>query len=107
MNEYDEPETIEQWWLTSLGDVIVWARLRVLPTGNAQVFNAEGQTLHYDDEDNARGALLDADFREFEGLDEDDAAMMGFDLDLVEPPHVEDEEELTPLMTERLRGASI
>ena len=67
------------------------------------MFNAEGETLRYDDEDSARAALLDADFRAFDGLDEDDAATFGFDLDSVEPPDADNDEELLPLMTEKLR----
>lgn len=94
----------EQWWLAALGDTLVWARLRVLESGNAEVFDAQGETLVYDDEDSARAALLDAEFRAFDGLDEDDAAQMGFDLDSTEPPEAEDDEELLPLMTEKIAG---
>jgi hypothetical protein len=74
----------------------------VLESGVGEVFNAEGETLRYDDEDAARNALLDAEFRSFDGLDDDDAMMLGIELDSVEPPQAEDDEELTPLMTERL-----
>ena len=101
MNESEE-ELVEEWWVASLGDFIVWARMRILESGSVEVFNAEGETLHYDDDDSARAALLDAEFRTFEGLDEDDAAMLGFDLDSVEPPRAENDEELLPLMTEKL-----
>jgi hypothetical protein len=93
-----------QWWVISLRNLLVWARLRVTTSGTAEVFNAEGETLRYDDEDSARAALLDAEFREFEGLDEDDATQLGFDLDSVAPPHANEDEELLPLMTEKLRG---
>lgn len=92
----------EQWWLTTLGDTLIWARMRVLDAGPAEVFNAEGETLRYDDEDSARTALLDAEFRAFDGLDDDDATMLGFELDSVEPPEAENDEELLPLMTEKL-----
>jgi hypothetical protein len=94
----------EQWWVTSLGDVLVWARLRVRASGATEVFSAEGETLRYDDEDSAHAALLDAEFRAFDGLDEDDAAQLGFDLDSVEPPQAESDEALLPLMTEKLYG---
>jgi hypothetical protein len=97
-------DTIEQWWVTSLGDVLVWARLRVRESGTAEVFSAEGETLRYDDEDSALAALLDADFRAFDGLDEDDAAMLGFHLDSTMPPEAENDEELLSLMTEKLLG---
>ena len=94
----------DQWWLAALGDMLVWARLRVSESGNAEVFDARGETLVYDDEDSARAALLDAEFRAFDGLDEDDAALMGFDLDSTAPPEAEDDDDLLPLMTEKLAG---
>ena len=51
-----------QWWLASLGRNIVWARLRVLEAGTAEVFDSDGNTLAYDSEDTARAALMDAEF---------------------------------------------
>ncbi|MBS0570790.1 MAG: hypothetical protein JSS28_09290 [Proteobacteria bacterium] len=99
VNDHDE-----QWWLAGLGDMLVWARLRILETGAAEVFDARGETLRYDDEDTARAALMDAEFRAFDGLDEDDAAMMGFDLDSVAPPEAEEDDDLVPLMTEKRSG---
>jgi hypothetical protein len=93
---------LEQWWVASLGDTIVWARLRVLKSGVAEVLDAAGEILRYDDEDSAHTALLDAEFRAWDGLDEDDAALMGFDLDSTEPPAAETDVELLPLMTEKL-----
>lgn len=94
----------EQWWIAALGDMLVWARLRVRESGNAEVFDARGETIVYDDEDAARAALMDAEFRAFDGLDDDDAALMGFDLDSTEPPQAEDDEELLALMTEKNAG---
>jgi hypothetical protein len=91
----------DQWWLAGVGDTVIWARLRILESGAAEVFDAAGDTLRYDDENGARNALLDAEFRAFDGLDEDDAAQFGFDLDSVEPPRAESDEELVPLMTEK------
>ena len=95
---------MEQWWVASLGDMLIWARLRVREDGIAEVFSAEGETLRYDDEDSAHAALLDAEFRAFDGLDEEDAALLGFDLDSVAPPEAENDEDLLPLMTEKLTG---
>lgn len=97
----------EQWWVAALGDTLIWARLRVLDSGNAEVFDAQGETLRYDDEDAAHAALLDAEFRAFDGIDEDDAAQMGFDLDSIEPPEAENDEELLALMTEKADGDRI
>ena len=82
--------------------MLIWARLRVLDSGIAEVLDAAGETLRYDDEDSAHAALLDAEFRAWDGLDEDDAAMLGFDLDSVAPPEAESDDELLPLMTEKL-----
>jgi hypothetical protein len=93
----------EQWWIASLGDTIVWARLRILNSGMAEVFDAAGETLHYDDEDAAHAALLDAEFRAFDGIDDEDAAIMGFELGDVEPPDGGSDEELLPLMTEKFQ----
>ena len=95
-------ENRSQWWIVSLGDTLVWARLRTLESGNAEVFDATGETLRYDDEDGARAALMDAHFRAFDGLDEDDAAELGFDLDDIEPPEGEDDAQLLPHMTEKI-----
>lgn len=92
----------EQWWVASLGDMLIWARLRVLDSGIAEVLDAAGETLRYDDEDSAHAALLDAEFRAWDGLDEDDAAALGFDLDSIAPPEAENDEELFALMTEKL-----
>lgn len=91
----------DQWWIAAVGDMLIWARLRVLDSGHGEVFDASGDLLRYDDEDAARVALLDADFRAFDGLDEEDAAVIGFDLDSVEPPRAGSDEELLPLMTEK------
>ena len=93
---------VEQWWVASLGNLLVWARLRVLDSGTAEVFSAEGETLRYDDEDFAHQALLDAEFRAFDGLDEDDAAILGFDLDEVEPPYGHTDEDMLPMMVQKL-----
>jgi hypothetical protein len=91
-----------QWWIAALGDTVVWARLDVLDSGVAEVFDNDGRVLRYDDEESARMALLDAEFRAFDGIDEDDAAMMGIDLEEIEPPRGDSDEELLPRMVQRL-----
>lgn len=93
----------DEWWLATLGRTVVWARLRVRDAGTAEVFDSDGATLPYDSEDSARAALMDAEFVAFEGLDPDDAADRGFDLDAVAPPHARDDEALRPHMVCRLR----
>jgi hypothetical protein len=95
---YHEP----QWWVAVLGDTLIWARLTLTDSGVAEVFDSDGRTLRYDDETMARMALLDAEFRAFDGIDEDDAAILGFDLEEVEPPRGDSDEEMLPRMVEKL-----
>lgn len=91
-----------QWWLASVGDTLIWARLTVRDDGIAEVFDSDGGVLFYDDESAARMALLDAEFRAFDGIDEDDADAMGFDLDSFEPPRGDSDEELLKYMVHKL-----
>ena len=97
-----EDTTHAQWWLATLGRTVVWARLRVREAGTAEVFDSDGNTLVYDSEDTARAALMDAEFVEWDGLDRDDAADRGIDLDTVAPPRAETDEGLRPLMVQQL-----
>jgi hypothetical protein len=88
----------EQWWVASLGKILVWSRLRVMESGTAQVFDCDGRTLAFDSEESAREALMDAEFRAFDGLDADDSGALGFNLDAVQPPQARDDEALRELM---------
>ena len=97
-----EDMTHAQWWLATLGRTVVWARLRVREAGTAEVFDSDGNTLVYDSEDTARAALMDAEFVEWDGLDRDDAADRGIDLDTVAPPRAETDDALRPLMVQQL-----
>ena len=90
-----------QWWLATLGRTVVWARLRVREAGTAEVFDSDGNTLAYDSEDTARAALMDAEFVELSGLDHEDAAERGFDLDALVPPHADTDDALRPLMIQQ------
>ena len=92
----------DSWWLATLGRTIVWARLREREAGTAEVFDSDGNTLAYDSMDTARAALMDAEFVEFEGLDEDDALERGFVLGELTPPQALDDESLRPQMTRAL-----
>ena len=94
--------THESWWLASLGRTIVWARLREREAGTAEVFDSDGATLPYDSVDTARAALMDAEFVEFEGLDEDAALERGFSLGEVSPPSAQDDNALRGLMMQQL-----
>ncbi|HLM52505.1 MAG TPA: hypothetical protein VK325_02665, partial [Pseudoxanthomonas sp.] len=66
-----------QWWLASLGDTLIWARLREREAGTAEVLDSDGNTLVYDSLDTARAMLFDAEFVAYDGLDEDDALARG------------------------------
>ncbi|MEO7478162.1 MAG: hypothetical protein ABIT64_02900 [Lysobacteraceae bacterium] len=103
IDETSEPAS-EQWWLATVGNLLVWARLRVRSSGIAEIFDCDGRIDTHDSEDTARAALMDAEYHAFDGLDDDDAAQMGFDLDEIEPPHVgsDDDDALRALMTRRL-----
>lgn len=98
----DDDDTRPHWWLATLGRTLVWARLRVREAGTAEVFDSDGNTLVYDSEDSARAALMDAEFVEYDGLDREDAAERGFDLDAVSPPRAETDEQLRALMVRQL-----
>ena len=92
----------EDWYRASLGRTLIWARLRVLEAGTAEVLDSDGNTLPYDSEDSARAALFDAEFVAFDGLDEDDALARGFSLAGVQPPQGDDDAALVPLMVQSL-----
>ena len=94
--------TRDQWWLATLGRTVIWARLRVLEAGTAEVFDSDGNTLPYDSEDTARGMLLDAEFVEWEGLDAEDALARGFALDQIAPPEADTDAQLRDRMVQSL-----
>lgn len=98
----EEPVVEGEWWVAAIGDHLVWARLDVLPSGIARIFDSSGEHPRYDDEQHARMALLDAEFRAVDGLDEHDAAALGFDLESIEAPRADDDEDLLPLMVQQL-----
>lgn len=91
----------ESWWLATMGRTLVWARLREREAGTAEVFDCDGATLPYDSVDTARAALMDAEFVEFEGLDEEDALARGFSLLEISPPQGDDD-ALRPRMMQQL-----
>ena len=94
----------ESWWLATLGRTIVWARLREREAGTAEVFDSDGNTLSYDSIDTARAALMDAEFVEFDGLDEEDALERGFSLSEISPPQAQHDDALRGLMMQQLGG---
>ena len=102
MDEFDDlPEYLivsEQWWLARPEHLLVWARLRVTENGVAFVFDSKGETLAFESEDIARAALMDADFRGFDGMDEDDADSLSLWLEELEPPQGDSDDDLLPQM---------
>lgn len=98
----NDTTTDTQWYVASLGRTLVWARLRLLEAGTAEVFDSDGNTLAYDSDDTARAALFDAEFVAFDGLDEDDALARGFSLAEVSPPRADNDAALRGLMVQSL-----
>jgi hypothetical protein len=90
----------EEWWLATLGRTVVWARLRELEAGTAEVLDSDGNTLPYESPESARAALMDAEYVALDGLDEEDAAERGFDLDELQSP-AGDEATLRERMLQR------
>jgi hypothetical protein len=101
-NENDFIIAKEHWWLTAFHRQLIWARLRVFDSGIAHVFDSTGNTLVYESEDIASAALMDAEFRSLEGMDDDDAEVFGILLEDLVPPEAEDDDELVPWMTRTL-----
>ena len=94
--------TRDEWWLATLGRTVVWARLRMLDAGTAEVFDSDGNAQPYDSEDSARAALMDAEYVALEGMDADDAVARGMTLDELVPPKANDDAELRALMVQKL-----
>lgn len=92
----------DEWFLASLGNTLIWARLRVRPGGTAEVLDSDGNTLSYDSEDTARSQLFDAEFVAFDGLDEEDALIRGFSLHEVQPPQATSDADLDGRMVQSL-----
>lgn len=92
----------EHWWVASLGRTLVWARMRVRESGVAEVLDCDGRTLTYDSEDSAQSALLDAEFRAFDGLDDEDALALGFAPGEVAPPEAQNDDGLREQMIQSL-----
>ncbi|MCF7752067.1 hypothetical protein KQ945_15000 [Bacillus subtilis subsp. subtilis] len=92
----------DEWFLASLGNTLIWARLRIRPAGTAEVLDSDGNTLSYDSEDTARSQLFDAEFVAYDGLDEEDALIRGFSLHEVQPPQGGSDADLHGRMVQSL-----
>ena len=100
MNIDDTPH--DEWWLATLGNTLIWARLRIREAGTAEVLDSDGKILPYDSPDTAHAALMDAEFVSWNGLDEEDALERGFSMTEIEPPSALHDEALIPHMVRKL-----
>ncbi|MHC5148406.1 hypothetical protein [Stenotrophomonas rhizophila] len=98
----DDTSHHDEWFLASLGNTLIWARLRVRPAGTAEVLDSDGNTLSYDSGDTARSQLFDAEFVAYDGLDEEDALVRGFSLHEVQPPQADSDDALHGRMVQSL-----
>ncbi len=98
----NESAIASHWWVASLGKTLIWARLDLLSEGTARVLDCDGRHVAYDSEESARAALLDAEFRAYDGLDAEDAESLGFSLEAVRPPTADTDEALRELMVQQL-----
>ena len=98
----DDEIARDEWWLATLGNTLIWARMRILDAGTAEVLDSDGNRLPYDSPDTARAALMDAEFVSWDGLDEDDARMRGFSLTEFAPPTAAHDDALIPHMVRKL-----
>lgn len=95
---HDDDIAHSEWWLATLGDTLIWARLSIREAGTAEVLDADGASLPYDSPDTARAALMDAEFVALDGLDEDDALARGFSLNEIQPPKGDDTQLRTQMV---------
>jgi len=104
MNDFDDGRQRDEWWLATLGRMVIWARLRVREAGTAEVLDSDGNTLVYESEDTARAMLMDAEFVAFDGLDEEDVAARGFLPGELTPPQGDDDGVLQAGMIQTFGG---
>ena len=88
-----------QWWLMWCDfPNLNWARLRVFADGSADVFDMDGRTSKFPNEEEARHFLAEDEFSELSTLDEDDEWELGVPLASITPPVGTSDEELFPKM---------
>lgn len=90
------------WWLTSLGRTVIWAGVRELPAGTAEIVDSDGNLMAYDSLDTARAALMDANYSAFDGMDDDDALERGFHLEELRVPQGTEVDVLHPQLVQNL-----
>jgi hypothetical protein len=88
-----------QWWLMWCDfPNLNWARLRVYADGSTDVFDMDGRTSKFPNEEAAREFLAEDEFTELSLLDEEDERKLGVPLASLAPPIGISDEELFPNM---------
>ncbi len=96
-----KPVVETSWWLdwSALPGTLVWARLKVLPDGSAEVFDMDGRYHRFATCQDAQFWLDEDEYSRLEHLAEDDE--VGAD---VTPPVAASDGELIPLMQVEVRA---
>ena len=90
----------EQWWLMSCSfPDLNWARLRVYSDSTAEIFDCDGKTSRYPNEEEARINLIDDEYEEFNYLlEEEDELDLSIPLSSIKSPSAKNDEKLQPKM---------
>ena len=90
-----------EWWLMDTLPDLNWARLTLLPSGNAEVFDCDGKTHQFHSEQEARFFLLEDEFRLWTLYEAADFADAPFRIEDVHPPSGSSNADLLPQMLVR------
>jgi hypothetical protein len=95
-----------EWWLdeTSLPDVL-WARLRVLADGSAEVFDCDGRTVPFPSRAEAANSLLEDEYLPLRSIDPKILSDFGISERELVPPVGEDDALIRPHMCRRVDAA--
>jgi hypothetical protein len=95
------------WWLDVTGfPDLLWARLKVLRNGTAQVLDLDGKLREFSTEQAACEWLLADEYERLESIDGDDLRYAGITRDELVPPSAGSDAELVPKMLVRHSVAS-
>lgn len=99
----------EEWWLywsISLDNRfvdVIWARMEVFSDLSVQVFDMDGRTMYFEDEAAAANELLEDEYSRLNNLDEEDEQDLGVFLADLQPPAINEKQDLKPLMKVRFQ----
>jgi hypothetical protein len=94
----------EEWWLDwhiSLDNQfvdVIWARIQVFSDLSAEIFDMDGRTIYFEDEASAANELFEDEYRRFDNLDEEDEQDLGISLVNLQPPVINEKQNLKPFM---------